>query len=351
MHENRSDFLGNPNAEDSYVPDLFLERYLLGELPSPEKSALERRLENDSALQIRLETLRKADVEYAQTHDVGLLAHGVRERMRRESFEADQRRISADSKRTSSVSIPGFAGWRPLLAGAFLLALVAVPAWHVLNGEGSALVSSEVPNEVVAVQSSESGARESISSRETPSKQALEPTLGGGTENTGATTVTNTPNRNAGTPPDPIAHIDEPTDHDGTRLKGFEPTLALFRRTEHGAEPLKPGTVVKPGDVVRIGYRTGGRAFGAILSVDGSGNVTRHWPTSGDVAVRLGKGETLLPGAFELDAAPDYERFYLITSEKPFDLKPVLEALHADKAPKYPHVTVVRFDLLKENGI
>src|SRR5690606_17549820 len=57
-----------------------------------------------------------------------------------------------------------------------------------------------------------------------------------------------------------------------TRLKGLEPTLALFRRTPRGAEPLKPGAAVRSGDVLRIGYRAAGRSFGAIFSVDGHGN-------------------------------------------------------------------------------
>src|SRR5690606_16144034 len=125
--------------------------------------------------------------------------------------------------------------------------------------------------------------------------------------------------------PAPMQAPEEPRPTEVTRLKGLEPTLALFRRTARGAEPLKPGAAVRSGDVLRIGYRAAGHSFGAIFSVDGHGNVTRHWPLTGDHAARLESGEVLLPGAFELDDAPSYEHFYLLVAERAFALTPLLE--------------------------
>jgi hypothetical protein len=145
---------------------------------------------------------------------------------------------------------------------------------------------------------------------------------------------------------------------EGIRLKGLEPHLAIFRKTDSGAEPLHPGEKARPGQFLRIGYQAGGYPYGAILSVDGNGNVTRHWPAEGNRAGRLENGEALLPSSFELDGAPDYERFYFVVSKKPFELNPLLQSLHENeslpdlgkfKAAK--DTRIVRFEILKENGI
>jgi hypothetical protein len=51
---------------------------------------------------------------------------------------------------------------------------------------------------------------------------------------------------------------------------------------------------------------------------------------SGSEAVRLTAGaRTLLPRAFELDAAPEFERFILVTGEKPFAASVALDAARA----------------------
>ena len=45
-----------------------------------------------------------------------------------------------------------------------------------------------------------------------------------------------------------------------------------------GSEELQRGAVVRQGDEIRVGYRASGRAYGAILSIDGRGNLTQHLP-------------------------------------------------------------------------
>jgi hypothetical protein len=144
-----------------------------------------------------------------------------------------------------------------------------------------------------------------------------------------------------------------PLEDDTVRLKGLEPHLAIFRKTPEGAEPLASGEKARPGEFLRIGYQAGGFSYGAILSVDGNGSVTRHWPAQGARAAKLEKGEALLPQAFELDAAPDYERFYFVVSKHAFDLDPVLSSLRdGESAPSAPQqAKVVRFDVLKDTGI
>ena len=121
-----------------------------------------------------------------------------------------------------------------------------------------------------------------------------------------------------------------------TRIKGgaARPALTVYRRTSTGSERLADGDVAHAGDLLRLGYASAGRAYGVILSIDGRGAVTLHLPPSGDVAASLAPGGVLLDSAYELDEAPRIERFYFVTSARPFPVAPVLDAArHAGGAP------------------
>jgi hypothetical protein len=112
------------------------------------------------------------------------------------------------------------------------------------------------------------------------------------------------------------------------RAKGSDATLVLYRNTDAGAAILADGQRVRTGDVVRIGYRVTRPLYGAIMSVDGRGVVSRHLPDIGTAAVALVPGDmVLLDRAFELDDAPQVERFFLISATEPFELAPVLDAI------------------------
>lgn len=112
------------------------------------------------------------------------------------------------------------------------------------------------------------------------------------------------------------------------RLKGLKPSLTLFGRTPDGSETLADGAAAHQGDQIRIGYRSAGRPYGAILSVDGRGTVTVHLAADGTHSAPLRHGETvLLDQAFELDDAPLWERFYFVVAERPFALAPIVEAV------------------------
>jgi hypothetical protein len=114
---------------------------------------------------------------------------------------------------------------------------------------------------------------------------------------------------------------------DGVRLKGTTAELVVYRKTPKGSERLEPGAEVRPGDLIRLGYRAAGRTYGTIVSTDGSGNVTLHLPASGGQAATLKAGGTvLLDYSYELDDAPRWERFYLVTGDEPFDVEPVRRA-------------------------
>jgi hypothetical protein len=123
------------------------------------------------------------------------------------------------------------------------------------------------------------------------------------------------------------------TSSDDDRIKGLRPSLVVYRRTERGSETLADGAVARPGDVVRLGYSPGDRAYGVIVSIDTRGTVTRHLPTAGNQAAVLAHERVnLLDAAFELDEVPGWERFYFIASDTPFDVGPVLEAVRRTAA-------------------
>lgn len=115
------------------------------------------------------------------------------------------------------------------------------------------------------------------------------------------------------------------------RIKGGAssglPALALYRRTAEGSEQLADGAVAHVGDLIRVGYRAAGRHYGVIVSIDGAGVVTMHLPPSGNRSAAL-KDEAivLLDQAYELDAAPRWERFYFVAGASAFDASTVVQA-------------------------
>ena len=221
------------------VPDLYLERYRLGELPEDERGRIERLLELDPALRARLEGLKGSEAEITRRFPAPLMDERIRGRAR-----------AAGVSRSATASARRGGGWLvPALAAAAVVLAVGVSV------------------------------------------------------------------------------VRPPAPGDGIRLKGGEAELVVFRKTAAGSERLGPGARAVPGDLIRVGYRAAGRSYGAIVSTDGNGNVTQHLPRSGGRAAPLETGGTvLLDFSYELDDAPRWERFYLVTGDEPFDLEAVRQA-------------------------
>jgi hypothetical protein len=114
---------------------------------------------------------------------------------------------------------------------------------------------------------------------------------------------------------------------EGLRAKGLKPSLTVYRSASGGAEQLAEGAVVRAGDLLQLVYLPAGRPYGAIVSADGTGAVTPHFPEHARVAAPLQRGaEVKLQSGYRLDAAPRFERFWFVTSSEPFPLEPVLAA-------------------------
>jgi hypothetical protein len=113
------------------------------------------------------------------------------------------------------------------------------------------------------------------------------------------------------------------------RLKGLEPKLIVHLKTAAGAELLADGSFVRAGDVLQVSYVAAGHRYGAIVSVDGTGQVTLHYPKDSRAGpVLQPSGEVPLPFGYQLDSAPRFERFFLVVSDRPFSVDDVIAAAH-----------------------
>lgn len=120
--------------------------------------------------------------------------------------------------------------------------------------------------------------------------------------------------------PGPVAGLE--------RMKGnSDAVLMVYRQGPSGTEKLTPGAVVRPGDVLQAAYRVAGPAQGALVSVDGSRNVTIHLAQNGKSTALAGGAEHPLEFSYELDRAPQFEIFVLLVSPQPFDLEPIRQTL------------------------
>jgi hypothetical protein len=119
----------------------------------------------------------------------------------------------------------------------------------------------------------------------------------------------------------------------GTRIKGAEkidvsrPYILVHRKTDDTIDLLESGDRASAGDLLQIAYVSVGAAYGVILSIDGRGVVTLHYPESADKDPILDQEKrTLLSTSYELDDAPDFERFFFITSKSAIDVQEILNS-------------------------
>lgn len=122
---------------------------------------------------------------------------------------------------------------------------------------------------------------------------------------------------------------------DDTRVKGngtgaqavdlSTTQLLVHRKSGDRVEILKNGDLARAGDLLQLAYVSAGDAYGVILSIDGRGVVTLHFPADGAGAAALETHQkVLLPDAIELDDAPVFERFFFVSSGSPLDAAAIL---------------------------
>lgn len=292
-------------------PDWKLERYLLGELPPDSAAGLEARLGSDPDLGRRLAALRAEHAALRAAHPTAGMAAGIARRLRlSDPAGSRSRQASPAAEGPGALRRPGAAAFRrpalPVLGPAFamLLALAVLPFTPFSPFSPSGF------------------------------RPAGEAPGGGAPGGDGAS--------------------------GGERIKGLEPRLILHRKLSQGSLKLGSGEAARAGDVIQIQYESAGFPQGALYSLDAEGKVTRHFPDRGSrsAALRSG-GPVALDFAYELDDAAGWERFYFITSSRPFDLEAVEAALRrarpadakrADPLPLPDDLGQCQFILLKEPG-
>ncbi len=111
-----------------------------------------------------------------------------------------------------------------------------------------------------------------------------------------------------------------------TRMKGTNAKMYIYRKAAGKAELLAPGSKVKKNDLLQIAYQCSGKRYGTIISIDGRGTVTVHMSGNNGKALALECGKKIsLSESYQLDNAPYFERFFLISSGSPFMITDILE--------------------------
>ncbi len=114
-----------------------------------------------------------------------------------------------------------------------------------------------------------------------------------------------------------------------TTAKGLNSKLRVYHQTAKGVRRIGTGEVLRSGDRLQLGIVPGEAKHAVVLSIDGRGGFTRHFPAEGGATGIGGGGEQRLPDGFQLDDAPDYERFVLVTDDEPIDVAAVETAVRA----------------------
>lgn len=130
-----------------------------------------------------------------------------------------------------------------------------------------------------------------------------------------------------------------------------DPSLKLYRQKGHEIQALNDGDFAHSGDVIQITYNAGADEYGVIFSVDGNGNITRHFPENSWQAAQLDKrpDETPLDFSYELDNAPDFECFILVTSKKEFSLDDIENSIK--KKTDIDYITKLSYLPKKTEGV
>jgi hypothetical protein len=145
----------------------------------------------------------------------------------------------------------------------------------------------------------------------------------------------------------------------GIRTKGLEPRIFIYRDAGSGqVELLSDGDNARAGDRLQLSYLSTGVNYGVIFSVDGSSVITLHYPENSDMLPRLQpRDEVYLSYGYRLDNAPDFERFFFVTSDEAFDVEQLLASVEPQlrgsgwkrngSLDLPSHFSVHRIDLIK----
>ena len=134
---------------------------------------------------------------------------------------------------------------------------------------------------------------------------------------------------------------------EGTRAKGG-PSIGVWVEHDGRLRRAQSGERVAPGDFVQLTYSGAAPLYGAILSLDGAGRVSRYFPDEEHAAALAPGSAQRFPRSTQLDDVLGRETVYALLCREPVALKPLLDALAAGRAPAQPGCYVERVELDKE---
>ncbi|GHT72942.1 hypothetical protein FACS1894124_0480 [Spirochaetia bacterium] len=270
-----------------HISDLLLERYLVGDMESAEKQALDTAIHHDRNLVETTEQLRRSDAEIRGRYPAKLLVPGILETANRK--RSGRRGLPARKGR-----IVGFAALGAGIAAAVILAAFPVsagrgPLTDRAKGTGELSVSP-MPSAELRIYLKEGSASRRVAD----------------SSNFSSANVSST---------------------------NFSSENLL----------LSDQTLVSAGSTVQLVYtvkrrpQAAAERYGVIFSIDGRGAVSLHYPYTREGTTRLVEGkQTPLEEAYTLDDAPDYEIFFFVVADTPLDAGAVLrtaESLAQDSLP------------------
>ena len=116
-----------------------------------------------------------------------------------------------------------------------------------------------------------------------------------------------------------ISTPDEP----GIRIKGDTIHLVAHLINMEARTKLVDGDSAKAGDRIQLSIdRAKGRSF-VIFSIDGSGVISLHYPLVGEPVLEE-RTSFSLPTSAQLDDAPHFEEFYLVSSDTSLNKEEIL---------------------------
>lgn len=132
--------------------------------------------------------------------------------------------------------------------------------------------------------------------------------------------------------PTPIIRFPVDSDFTGNRIKGntgvdvHVPMLHVFRKIDGDVEKLNDGARARQRDLLQLAYTAGRSNYGVIFSIDGKGVVTLHFPENIKQSTMLQQKKLIfLKKSYELDDAPDFERFFFVSSTDKLDAGEILK--------------------------
>jgi anti-sigma-K factor RskA len=117
------------------------------------------------------------------------------------------------------------------------------------------------------------------------------------------------------------------------RTKGIQTHLNIYRSDKGLLQILSDSTTVNMGDTLQISYVAAEARYGVILSIDGHRSVTLHHPPQTSSDTQIQQAEERFIRSYVLDDAPNFERFYFVTSNTPIDVQEILTAARLANSP------------------